>query len=663
MLNLYSVKMALFLLIGITSMGYSLYNTLSIVQEVQDKKHKIYWQIVLNFIIFFLITYITMLVLSSTIDNSNMVMRIVSWIFLFGVFFIVGITYIDKKSIILLEEIVKQCTTELREKKSKIEKLHREQQSLLLTLPDYLFTLHRSGECEQLYMPEDNQTITSLKGKNIYLVNPNTPQEHLVNTAQVIIHTHFINNTLNFSKDNVFSINFELDINKEKKYFETRCIKLSHYRVFALVRNTTKTKELEKSLVKQKNQALRRASMESNFLANMSHEIRTPMNAILGLTDLLLTTKLTHKQKKYLNSVHVSGDHLLHLINDILDLSKIRAGKMSLEIITFDIKKMLHDTIDSMHVLINNKKIILKLNMKNNIPQYVGGDPYQIKQIITNLVNNAIKFTEKGYIQIVIEQKQKSINTKSTNHADFTFSIIDTGIGIPPESHKKIFEQFTQSTESTSRLFGGTGLGLSITKKLIHSMHGVIKLESPVHTEKTKYGPGTKISFTIPLQKLTGKSIDEYIDLEKHINAVQTHDAPASSNVQHEYRNTKQISAQNDISVLVAEDNEVNQLLIRKMLEKLPYQMIIASDGMEAVSMAKKYKPDIIFMDISMPKLNGYEATKKLRNSNYTTPIIALTAHVMTQELQKVKQSGMNDYLLKPFNTDELVQVIKQFVA
>jgi len=351
---------------------------------------------------------------------------------------------------------------------------------------------------------------------------------------------------------------------------------------------------------------------KQQFLSNMSHEIRTPMNAIIGFTKVILKSELSAKQKEYLNAIKVSGDSLIVLINDILDLAKVESGKMIFEKIPFRMSESISSMIHLFEIKVQEKNIELITEYDNKIPQVLIGDPVRLHQIILNLVSNAVKFTWEGKITVRVhllnEDEEKVI---------VGFAVSDTGIGIEEKNIKSIFENFQQASSSTSSLYGGTGLGLAIVKQLVEPQGGKISVES-------KINQGSTFSFSLSFQKTSAIA-----ELEAKIVEFDT-----------EIRNIK---------VLVVEDIILNQLLMKTLLDEFGFERDIADNGKIAIEKLKAKTYDIILMDLHMPVMNGFEATKYIRRKlNSKIPIIALTADVTTVDLAKCRAVGMNDYIAKP---------------
>jgi PAS domain S-box-containing protein len=351
---------------------------------------------------------------------------------------------------------------------------------------------------------------------------------------------------------------------------------------------------------------------KQQFLSNMSHEIRTPMNAILGFTKVLLKTDLTDNQKEYLTAIKISGDALTVLINDILDLAKVDAGKMVFEKIPFKMATSISAMIHVFETKIQEKNLKLIKKYDHRIPTMLVGDPIRLHQIVLNLVSNAVKFTNEGEIEVSVQ-----LLSEDEQNVKIEFAIKDTGIGIAKAKMNHIFENFQQASSETARLYGGTGLGLAIAKKLVESQGGTITVIS-------KPKAGSTFSFILPFQKTKAEA-----ELEAELVERDT-----------DIKNLK---------VLVVEDIVINQLLMKTLLDDFGFEHDIADNGKMAIEKMRHKAYDIILMDLQMPEMNGFEATRFIRNQMKShIPIIALTADVTTVDLEKCKAVGMNDYISKP---------------
>lgn len=521
------------------------------------------------------------------------------------------------------------------------------------------------------------------------------------------------------SNDELGKISMEL--NKTMEFIEMTLEKLR------------KSNELLRKATAEARQASR---MKSEFLANMSHEMRTPMNAILGFTELLLNEETNEEKRKHLVTIYRSGEHLLSLINDVLDLSKIESGKMQIYEEIYSPRNLLKELVETYLPMAYSKGLHLAYSLDNNVPEYVVGDAFRIKQILTNLVSNGIKFTSQGYITIQANYKEGKI----------TYIVNDTGIGIPEEKLDKIFEPFTQLDGTMSRKYGGTGLGLAITKKLVDLMNGKLYIESHM-------GKGTKVVVSLPTKLPSKEEIEKVINKKEDTNKVVLiagkdknffeNIASLLSRYNIKHRTTLNISmlpllckeakymlvivdldriSENDLSILdtvkksetpvvlvakdareniegfevltrpisekklieiisrylkedlypvhefsgkeilVVEDNKANQVLIKKMLEKVGFKVNVAGNGKEALEKIKEKTYSLIIMDMQMPVMDGYTATRKIREKGLKVPVIALTAHTLRGDEAKSLEAGCDGYLGKPVKQKELIDAIVYFL-
>lgn len=533
----------------------------------------------------------------------------------------------------------------------------------------------------------------------------------------------------------------------------------------AISAKTKALKEAHEALKIAKQEADEASNTKSRFLANMSHEIRTPLNGIMGMTDLTFMTDLTYQQRTYLEMVKYSGNILLNIINDILDISKIEADKLQLENIEFNVKDSIEKLIRLASTQALQKNIEVILDIDPNVPTYVMGDPIRLNQIALNLINNAIKFTEEGEISVTLQSKQIS----GCQHIEF--SINDTGIGIPSHKLNQIFDEFTQADSSITRKYGGTGLGLTISSQLVKAMGGQINVSSQL-------GKGSTFSFTIPFAASFTKEVDNIykiffknkgilvivknirlrtilskicrqVDLDctivssynETLDALERKDYDAMivdlhmndmdglelankavhitqgslpiillttptdmindkvlmdqlnicnqiikpvlpsefiSTVHNTMNKVQKHIAQpeplpldylnfENKTILVAEDGVINKKIIVEMLNKFNINVLITDNGADAFQLFKTHDVDLIIMDIEMPIMDGFEATKKIKeaciSSNKNIPIIAITAYVLENEIQKCFAAGMDDYMSKPISLDVLCKKLEKYLS
>jgi signal transduction histidine kinase/CheY-like chemotaxis protein/HPt (histidine-containing phosphotransfer) domain-containing protein len=406
-----------------------------------------------------------------------------------------------------------------------------------------------------------------------------------------------------------------------------------------IIYDIAKSNLYRKKLAEAKLHAEKLAKIKEEFLANMSHEIRTPLSAILGYTGRILKTSLNDRQTEYANAIHNSSEHLLSIVNDILDLTKLETGNLRLEKISFNPGLLVKEVCDVMKFKADEKNISVKVDINEIKNINVNGDPMRLKQILYNLIGNAIKFTEAGNVKVVCKKSGRISGTT----AQLTFTITDTGIGIPENKLKSIFAQFSQADSSITRKYGGTGLGLNISKRIIEMQGGTIDV-------KSKMLEGSAFVFMIPY---------EILEEEKAIESQTLKNFKVDKKFERENVDQKNRKPLSGIRILLAEDTEINRILQKEMLNDLGANVTEATNGYEVLSNLQVNEYALILMDVQMPGMSGIDAIIEIRkNLNSNIPVIAITANVMQPDLERYKNAGFNDYITKPFKEKELAEKI-----
>lgn len=493
---------------------------------------------------------------------------------------------------------------------------------LLWTLNfDYCMMINNDNQVECLYGESHQALSTEIEKLAI---------KELKNNARILINQHPYYLTYQILPLEADKTNILVFLQQSQAFNSSSLIIIELFS--AAVKRLLITKAQEHKRLKLKNEAqvlLRSNQLKSEFLANMSHELKTPMNGILSLVKLLQTTELSQSQLDMLNTIYQSTENLLGVVTDVLEYSKLENNSIELLAKSFSLNALLNDLLTDLEPEASIKGLALNCTVAASVPQLLIGDIYRIKQLLKTLLNNAVKFTQKGSVDIFASGEQID-NT----HLNLTIKIIDTGIGITEKTKKWLFEPFTQADSSTTREYGGTGLGLAIASKLVNAMNGRIKVES-----KAKFG--STFILTLPLE------IELQIQNEANTSHIQ---AFQSSQLQPH-------------TILVVEDNLINQKVTGLILQKLGYTFDIAENGQVALDMLEQKHYTFIFMDIQMPVMNGYDATTQIieRYKEQRPFIIAMTANTFNEDKEKCLNLGMDDFIAKPVSEQEFIRVLSQY--
>jgi len=498
-------------------------------------------------------------------------------------------------------------------------------ESIFNALPDLFFKLNKLGDYLVVKAGDNSDLILenpgAYEGKNIRDTMPPDTYEKFYKCL-----------SRSFESNNVESCEYNLVLDNEKRFFEARIIAVTDFEAVVLIRNISEAVKTNNELINAKKTAEEVLSAREVFFSTMNHEIRTPLNVVIGMSHLLLDQNPREDQQSFLNTLKFSSENLLILINDLLDFSKMQAGKLEFESREFNLEDFVNNIFESYRLSLQNRPINLVKNWHKSVPGSIIGDSSRLAQILNNLLNNAIKFTEKGQIEINI-----SVADRKENQVKLQFSIKDSGIGIPQDKLNDIFLPYQQAAKDTSRRYGGTGLGLTIIKNLIELQEGSIDVKS---TE----GEGTEfmviLPFTLPVNSDSS--------------------SPKKANP------LKQSFKEKEIKVLYADDVHSNQFLMKGYCDKWDVNLDIASNGLEAVNLATNMVYDLILLDLQMPVMDGLEATRKIREHEkdleWDTPVIAVTGDLQTETRNRIVEAGMDDVIIKPIDPQILFDKISDII-
>jgi PAS domain S-box-containing protein len=546
----------------------------------------------------------------------------------------------------------KQAEITLQDSQEKLSEAYAEQNALFSAMNDLVLIRNAEGRCLKIAPTNpakllgNSQEITK---KSIYEELPKPAADIILQAIQQALER----------KESV-NCDYCLDINGMEIWFTASISAIAEDTVIQVARDITARKQAEILLAHAKAAAEHANRAKSDFLANMSHEIRTPMNGVLGMAQLLEYTNLTDEQKIFVKTIKDSGDALLAIINDILDFSKIESGKLQIELTDFNLNDVLQSVCNLMSQQAEEKEIVLKYFVTPGIPSNFTAASNRIRQVLLNLVGNAIKFTQKGDVGIMVRYLPTLTNNQPESlkgQTSLLFSIQDMGIGIQPDCIDKLFLPFTQADASISRKYGGTGLGLAICKSLVELMGGTIWVESQGHvgglppqgwSPTSSVIKGSIFHFTIAMPTTNLQTIPSALPQSNHRNAISSLDENTAKKF--------------PLKILLVEDSRLNQKFACIILKKLGYVVDVASNGYEALAALKEQFYDVILMDLQMPEMDGLTATRHIRQGDSLHQlqpwIVALTGNVLTEDRQICLDAGMDDYISKPIQSDEMIAAL-----
>jgi PAS domain S-box-containing protein len=514
--------------------------------------------------------------------------------------------------------------TDRREASEQLRKTLINFKAVFDAFPDLFFRVDRIGDFLEIMAGDSSDfgitDILNFEGRNLREAFPESEYLKLYDCLQKT-----------FESREVEKCEYRLKTNGNKRYFEARMIAISDEEAIAIVRDITEAVKINKELFSAKQTAEEALNAKDEFLSMMSHEIRTPLNVVVGMIYLLLEQDPRADQLKFINTLKFSADNLLSLINDLLDFSKIKAGKIVFEKTNFDLRESIQNIFNSYQLQLDSSRVDVILDMGENLPASVYGDPNRLTQILNNLLSNAQKFTDKGEIEISVKRKETR-----RNKIWIDFRIRDTGIGIPKKRIKSIFEPFEQGGMDTAKTYGGTGLGLTIVKQLIELQNGQIRV-------KSKSGEGTTFQFTLPFE---------------HDDKENRYSPPG-------FAESSLIQNMESLNMLYADDVNSNLFLMKGYADLWKFKLDTADNGQDTLILFKKNTYDVILLDLQMPVMDGFEIAGEMREIEKSigvyTPILAVTGDLSDETVNKIYESGMDGYLSKPVNPKIMIEKIGKF--
>ncbi len=515
--------------------------------------------------------------------------------------------------------------TDRRESSEQLRKTLINFKAIFDAFPDLFFRVNKLGDFLEVMAGESNAfstgNIMTFEGKNMKDAFPESEYLKIYDCLQ-----------RSYESRKVESCHYDLEIDKEKKHYEARIIAISSKEAIGIVRDITQAVKTNQELIEAKKTAEEALNAKDEFLSMMSHEIRTPLNVVIGMVYLLLEQDPRPEQLKFINTLKFSSDNLLRLINDLLDFSKIRAGKIVFEETDFNLREFIINIYESYKLQLDSSRVKVELDMEDDLPVLVRGDFNRLAQILSNLLSNAQKFTEKGKITIKV-RAGKAGKEKSEIH----FAIHDTGIGISEEKLSAIFEPFEQESADTSRKYGGTGLGLSIVKQLVELQDGEISV-------KSEPGKGSAFMVTLPMKRVEEK--DSWKEQVRHEDLKP--------------------SKEGGIRMLYADDVSSNQFLMKGFADLWKFHLDLASNGQQTLDLFSENTYDVILLDLQMPVIDGFETARRIREIEASigvyTPILAVTGDISDSALSRITEAGMDDYITKPVNPNIMLKKINELI-